>query len=114
MTSGPTTATLTPGGRVAGGAGPGSAGSPDAGSVAKLGGAAKLEGAALRAAQKEVASLERRLAKRGEDIAALHEQIAGHDHSDFTGLARLTGQLGGLEAEVAELEERWLELSEGL
>jgi hypothetical protein len=38
--------------------------------------------------------------------------MAAHDHSDYEGLARLNDQLRTAEAETAELEERWLELSE--
>ena len=69
-------------------------------------------GADLRNAQKELASNERKIAKRQSEIAALHEKIAVHDQSDYSGLGALTSQLQELEAAVAELETRWLELSE--
>ena len=38
--------------------------------------------------------------------------MAEHDTSDYEGLAELTARLRALEAENAELEDRWLELSE--
>ncbi|WP_022886619.1 ABC-F family ATP-binding cassette domain-containing protein [Glaciibacter superstes] len=69
-------------------------------------------GADLRNAQKEIASTERKLAKRQSEIAALHEKIAVHDQSDYTGLGTLTAQLQELDASVTSLETRWLELSE--
>ena len=42
----------------------------------------------------------------------MHQRLADHDHSDYEGLQRHAGELRRLETEVAELEERWLELSE--
>ncbi len=73
-----------------------------------------LAGADLRNAQKEVASIDRRLAKLADRVAGTHERLAEHDQSDYEGLAGLTGELRGLENEVADLETRWLELSEQL
>jgi ABC transport system ATP-binding/permease protein len=69
-------------------------------------------GADQYAARKELASVERRLAKLAEQIAALHKQMADHDHSDYEGLAALNESLRDLEGQNAELENRWLELSE--
>ncbi len=74
--------------------------------------AAGLSGAELRAVQKEIAALDRRLAKLAEQIEAKHHELAGHDQSDHGGLNRLTRQLRAFETEVAEAESRWLELSE--
>ncbi|WP_046318538.1 ABC-F family ATP-binding cassette domain-containing protein [Mycobacterium sp. UM_Kg1] len=71
-----------------------------------------LSGAQLRAAQKDLAAVDRRLAKLAEQIEAKHHQLADHDQSDHVGLAELTRELRALEAEVAEQESRWLELSE--
>ncbi|OYN89765.1 ABC-F family ATP-binding cassette domain-containing protein [Parenemella sanctibonifatiensis] len=71
-----------------------------------------LSGQEHRAAQKEVASIERRLQKLAGQIEATHQQLADHDQSDYVGLQRLSEELTGLETEVAELEDRWLELSE--
>jgi ATPase subunit of ABC transporter with duplicated ATPase domains len=69
-------------------------------------------GAELRALQKEVSSIERRLEKLSGLIAAKHEELAAHDQGDYVGLQTLTEQLHAQEDEVAQLEERWLELSE--
>ncbi|MCV7250753.1 ABC-F family ATP-binding cassette domain-containing protein [Mycobacterium hackensackense] len=73
-----------------------------------------LSGADLRAAQKEVASIERRLEKLTGQIDTAHQRLAEHDQGDFEGLQGLTGKLRDLETEVAELEEKWLELTEML
>jgi ABC-type multidrug transport system ATPase subunit len=73
-----------------------------------------LTGAALRAAEKELSALDRRLAKLGAQVSAKHEELARHDQSDYVGLGRLTDELRTLEGEVADVETRWLELSEQL
>ncbi|WP_022916569.1 ABC-F family ATP-binding cassette domain-containing protein [Ruania albidiflava] len=77
-------------------------------------GAGGLTGAELRAAQKQLASIERRLDKLAGQIAAQHELLAAHDQSDYTGLQAHTETLRALEAEVADLEEQWLEASESI
>ncbi|ART69654.1 ABC transporter ATP-binding protein [Mycobacterium dioxanotrophicus] len=71
-------------------------------------------GAELRNIEKEVASIDRSLAKLAGRISDKHDELAAHDHSDHVGLGRLTAQLRELEDQVAELEARWLELSEEL
>ncbi|GMA30475.1 ABC-F family ATP-binding cassette domain-containing protein [Litorihabitans aurantiacus] len=68
-------------------------------------------GAERHAARKELASLERRMEKRSADAAKLHVTMAEHDPSDYPGLEKLAGQLREIEAEVTELEERWMELA---
>jgi len=73
-----------------------------------------LSGSALRAAEKELSALDRRLAKVTDQVAAKHEELARHDQSDYVGLGRLTDELRALEGEIADLETRWLELSEQL
>lgn len=73
-----------------------------------------LSGADLRAAQKEIASIERRLEKLTGLIDTAHHRLAEHDQGDYEGLQRLTGELRELEAEVEQLEEKWLELTEQL
>ncbi|HLS63822.1 MAG TPA: ABC-F family ATP-binding cassette domain-containing protein [Ruania sp.] len=75
-------------------------------------GGSGLTGAELRAAQKQLASIERRLDKLAGQIAAQHEQLAAHDQSDYQGLQERAAALRALEAEVADLEEQWLEVSE--
>ncbi len=73
---------------------------------------AALSGAELRNAQKEIAALDRSLAKLTDRINAKHVELAEHDQSDHVGLNRLTGQLRELESDLAQTESRWLELSE--
>lgn len=73
-----------------------------------------LSGARRRASEKELAAIERQLARLGDRIAAKHTELAEHDQSDHVGLARLTQELRALEDEVCQTEERWLELSEVL
>jgi ATPase subunit of ABC transporter with duplicated ATPase domains len=71
-----------------------------------------LSGAELRSVEKEIASLDRALTKLTDRVNAKHVELAEHDQSDHVGLGKLTQQLRDLEDEVAEKENRWLELSE--
>ncbi|KBZ62992.1 ABC-F family ATP-binding cassette domain-containing protein [Mycobacterium colombiense] len=71
-----------------------------------------MSGAQRRAAEKEVASVDRQLARLAERIADKHNELAAHDQSDHVGITRLTQELRALEDEVAATESRWLELSE--
>ena len=73
-----------------------------------------ISGAELRATEKEIAAIDRRLARLADQIAAKHRQLAEHDQSDHLGIARLTEELRELHDGVAQLESRWLELSEVL
>ncbi|WP_394555204.1 ABC-F family ATP-binding cassette domain-containing protein [Agromyces sp. MMS24-JH15] len=73
-----------------------------------------LAGADRRAAEKELASLDRRLEKLQSQIVAQHEKLARHDQSDYVGLGALGDELSALEGSVADLETRWLEVSEAL
>jgi ATPase subunit of ABC transporter with duplicated ATPase domains len=73
-----------------------------------------ISGAELRAVQKQIAAIDRRLARLADQIAAKHRELAEHDQSDHVGITRLTRQLRGLENEVTVLENRWLESSEML
>ncbi|TFD53471.1 ABC transporter ATP-binding protein [Cryobacterium frigoriphilum] len=70
-----------------------------------------LGGAELRNAQKELASIDRKVVKLQDRIVLKHEKIAAHDQSDFAGLGALGVKLSELEASVATLETRWVELS---
>ncbi len=74
--------------------------------------AGNLTGAALRAAQKEIAALDRVIAKLTGRINAKHVDLAEHDQSDHAGIGRLTAELRALEDELGTTENRWLELSE--
>jgi ATPase subunit of ABC transporter with duplicated ATPase domains len=71
-----------------------------------------LSGAGLRAAQKEIAAIDRKLVKLAERIEAAHETIARHDQSDYQGVIQKTKELRALQDEVSDLETRWLEISE--
>jgi ABC transport system ATP-binding/permease protein len=71
-----------------------------------------MSGAQRRSAEKELAAVDRQLARLADRIAAKHHELADHDQSDHVGVARLTGELRGLEDEVAATESRWMELSE--
>jgi ATP-binding cassette subfamily F protein uup len=75
---------------------------------------AALTGSARRDAEKELSATDRRLAKLAESIRAKHDEFAAHDQSDYVGLGALQTELSTLEREHAELEEKWLELSEQL
>ncbi len=74
--------------------------------------AAGLSGSARRDAQKETASVERRMARLQSQIEAANNALAGHDPSDYQGLTRRMAEIRQLEAEVTALEERWFELAE--
>lgn len=89
-------------------ASPGATRPPEAAATA----APALSGADRRAAEKELASIDRRLEKLQSQIAEQHEKLARHDQSDYVGLGVLGDELSGLEAAVADLETRWLEVSE--
>lgn len=71
-----------------------------------------LSGAELRAVTKEIGAIDRRLTKLASQVAQVHATMSAHDQSDFTGLTAHTERLRALEAEISELEGRWLELSE--
>lgn len=73
-----------------------------------------MSGAARRAAEKEVAAVDRQLTRLADRIKDKHHELAGHDQSDHVGITRLTQELRALEDEVAATESRWLQLSETL
>ncbi len=74
--------------------------------------AAGLDGAALRTAQKEVSALERRIQKLTQQVDAAKHALADHDQSDYGGLGDKMAAITAQEAEIAELEEKWFELTE--
>ncbi len=71
-----------------------------------------LGSAELRTAQKEFASIERRLGKLNQQIDAARAALADHDHADYVGLGVEMERIGGLESQREVLEGRWLELGE--
>ncbi|MFJ3035148.1 ABC-F family ATP-binding cassette domain-containing protein [Curtobacterium pusillum] len=74
--------------------------------------ASSLSGADRRTAEKEMSALDRRIAKVGDERKKLLDAFATHDQSDYAGLGELQSRLADLEAEVEQLEERWLEVAE--
>ncbi|MFL1999706.1 ABC-F family ATP-binding cassette domain-containing protein [Microbacterium sp. A1-JK] len=76
--------------------------------------ASSLAGAELRAAQKEVSSIERRIVKLDAQVSTARTALAEWDPSDYEGLGAEMAKITALEAERDELEVRWLELSEAL
>jgi ATP-binding cassette subfamily F protein uup len=72
----------------------------------------KLNGAELRSAQKELASVNRRLEKYGTQVNDIHARMAVHDQSDYAGLGELSAELDSTQNILSDLEVRWLELSE--
>lgn len=74
----------------------------------------KLTNVAQRAAAKELAAIERRLAKVPLEIAEVSAHIAEHDQRDYRGLAAQLEKLEALTATQSDLETRWLELTEEL
>jgi len=74
----------------------------------------KLDAQAQRTLAKELQAVERRMAKVAGETEKFHEKMAAHDQSDYAGIGQLSDELRALDAENADLEERWLELSEQL
>ncbi len=74
--------------------------------------APKLSGSELRAAQKELSAVERKMEKLQQQIVKDQDRLATLDQSDYGLLNAEMTKITALEAEVSELEERWLELSE--
>lgn len=81
---------------------------------ARSGGSSALGGAELRATQKELASIERRLERLQQQIDAARVALADHDQSDYVGLGEELVRIRGLEAEQQQLEARWYDLGEQL
>lgn len=76
--------------------------------------ASALSGADRRTAEKEITSLERRIAKLSDQITKARTALADHDQGDYVGLGEKMQQITAMETEVADAEERWFELSEQL
>jgi len=87
-------------------------GARDASAAASGSSASSLNGAELRAAQKEATALERRLEKLEAQIAASRTALADHDQSDYVGLGAEMAKITELEKERDGVEERWFELTE--
>lgn len=92
----------------------GSVGSSPAAPVAAATGSTGLSGADRRAAEKELAAVERRMQKLQQQASDARTALADLDQSDYQRLATEMATISGWESEIGELEERWLELSEAL
>ncbi|GEA81269.1 ABC-F family ATP-binding cassette domain-containing protein [Cellulomonas uda] len=86
-----------------------SSGTPAAGTDATTTGSPSA--ADVRAARKEVARIERRLAKIADLESALHARMA-EQATDHEAVQRLDAELRTLAAEREELEEAWLEVAD--
>ncbi|KHL18020.1 ATP-binding cassette subfamily F protein uup [Mumia flava] len=73
--------------------------------------APRVGGAEERAAQKEIARLDRQIARLTERADAIQAEMAAHA-SDVDLLTSLTGDLSTVVAERETLEERWMELAD--
>ncbi|QOD43228.1 ABC-F family ATP-binding cassette domain-containing protein [Clavibacter zhangzhiyongii] len=71
-----------------------------------------LQGAELRNAQKELASITRKLEKADTRRRQALDAMAEHDPNDYEGLAKANEGVRAIEGEVEALESRWMELSE--
>ncbi|MFT7767114.1 ABC-F family ATP-binding cassette domain-containing protein [Clavibacter tessellarius] len=82
--------------------------------TATLGGSggSQLQGAELRNAQKELASITRKLEKADLRRRQALDAMAEHDSDDYDGLGKLNEGVRAIEADVEALESRWMELSE--
>lgn len=70
-----------------------------------------LSGRELRDAQKEASALERRMGRLTEAISHAKHAMADIDPSDYTALAEAMSAVSTQEAELAEVENAWMELS---
>jgi ABC transport system ATP-binding/permease protein len=75
---------------------------------------AGLQGAERRAAEKELAAVERRMSRVQQQIDGDRAALAEHDQSDYVGLGEKMAAIGVLETELLELEDSWLALGERL
>ena len=76
--------------------------------------ASGLQGAELRAAQKEASAAERRIEKLQQQIDTAKAALADHDQADYVGLGAEMQRISALETERDELETRWFELTEAI
>lgn len=87
--------------------------SSTAAAAASASSAPVLSGAERRTAEKELSAIDRRLGRLQSELDAVDVKLA-ESHDDYSELQALQERRNGASAEVAQLEERWLELSETL
>ncbi|MBC9953162.1 ABC-F family ATP-binding cassette domain-containing protein [Leucobacter sp. cx-42] len=73
-----------------------------------------LSGAERRAAEKELSAIERKMERLQKDIVKARDGLATLDQANYSLLNAEMAKITAVEAEVEELEMRWLELSEQL
>jgi hypothetical protein len=73
-----------------------------------------LSGAELRAAEKELSAVERKMERMQADVVQSRDGLAALDQTDYTLLNAEMVKITAIEDEIVALEERWLELSEML
>ena len=71
-----------------------------------------LSGAELRAAEKEMSALDRRMQKLRQSIDKAKHELADMDQGDYVALGARMAEISAQEAEVDELELAWLEIAE--
>jgi ATPase subunit of ABC transporter with duplicated ATPase domains len=71
-----------------------------------------LSGSELRAAQKELSALERRVERLQQQASQARAALADLDQGDYVLLGAEMAKIVALEDEAAQLEEQWLTLSE--
>ncbi|MEN9713633.1 MAG: hypothetical protein RLZZ164_297 [Actinomycetota bacterium] len=76
--------------------------------------AGPLAGAERREGEKRLKAIERSLEKLATDETDLHEQMAAHDQSDYSGLGILAQKQREMNEKRDALELEWLEVSERL
>ena len=73
-----------------------------------------LSGADRRTLEKQLAALDRRLARLTAATRADHDALALHDQADYAGLESIAARIRDREAERDDLELEWLEAAERL
>ncbi|WP_308493482.1 ABC-F family ATP-binding cassette domain-containing protein [Microbacterium terrisoli] len=73
-----------------------------------------LAGADRRAAEKEIAALERRMHRLNDEVDRGKRALVDHDQSDYAGLAESMKAITAKQDEIAELELQWFEVTEQL
>jgi ATP-binding cassette subfamily F protein uup len=92
-------------------AAPGAPPQPASSAPAATAPATGMSAAEARAARKDLARLERQLAKLDERVLAINERLAEHG-SDYEKIIELDAQLKQVQEERGQVEEAWLELAE--
>jgi ATPase subunit of ABC transporter with duplicated ATPase domains len=79
--------------------------------AAAIASASNLSGGERRTLEKELASVDRRMQKAHESLRTMRLELSTVDPSDYVALGDRQAAITKLEADAAELEERWLEVS---